>query len=127
MKIIAIDFDNCLSLHGKFPDIGDPNTKLFEYLIRRQSEGDSVILWTCREDEDLEKAVQFCKDHGLNPDYVNENHPRIVEAFGKDTRKIFANMYIDDLAKTPWDVIDYKPKPKPEKPETPLRRARIVR
>lgn len=124
MKIIACDFDNCLSLHGNFPDVGEPNTKLFEYLIKRQSDGDCIILWTCRCGDALDKAVGFCKRQGLSPDFVNENHPDKIAEFGNDSRKVFAHLYIDDCAKTPWEVIDYKPK---EKPVVQRRKARIVR
>ncbi len=37
-----------------------------------------------------------CKEHGLIFDAVNDNLPEIVEAFGGNCRKIFANEYIDD-------------------------------
>lgn len=44
----------------------------------------------------LDRAVNWCSEHGLEFDTVNENLPHIIERFGSDTRKIFANMYIDD-------------------------------
>lgn len=123
-KIYAVDFDNCLSLSGHFPDVGRPNTELFKWLIQKQSEGNIVVLWTCRCDKALQAAVDFCKANNFTPDYVNENVPEMVEKFGNDSRKIFAHIYIDDCAKTPWEVIDYKTK---EKPVMPRRRAVIIR
>lgn len=126
-KIIACDFDNCISLHGKFPDVGKPNTELIKYLANCQKEGHTVILWTCRCGEALDKAVKFCIENNFVPDYINENAPWIIELFGGDTRKIFANRYIDDCAVTPWEIIDYKPKPKIEKPVRERKKARIVR
>ena len=57
-----------------------------------------VILWTNRVGEPLEKAVGFCKEHDIHLDAVNENLPEIVEAFGGDCRKVFANEYWDDRA-----------------------------
>jgi len=126
MKIICCDFDNCLSLHGEFPNTGEPNAKLFEYLIKRQSEGDCIILWTCRCGEALQMAVEFCNRNGLVPDLVNENHPEMIKKYGNDCRKVFSHLYIDDCAKTPWEIIDYKPKPKPET-RIPMRKAKIVR
>ena len=126
-KIYAVDFDNTLSLGATFPNIGRPNTKLIEWLNERQSEGDSIILWTYRKGQTLDRAVEFCKANGLVFDAVNENVPHIIEAFGGDTRKIFANKYIDDQAVTPWEIIDYKPKPKVEKPVREHRKAKIVR
>ena len=126
-KIYACDFDNCLSLGSTFPDVGRPNTQLIHWLNERQAEGHIIILWTCRCGEALDKAVAFCKANGLNPDYINENAPHIIKAFGGDTRKIFANKYIDDCSATPWEIIDYKPKPKAEKPVRERRKARILR
>ena len=62
----------------------------------RKSFGAKIILWTCRVGEMLDKAVNWCSEHGLEFDAVNENLPHIVERSGGNTRKIFANMYIDD-------------------------------
>lgn len=55
-----------------------------------------MILWTCRVEDMLQKAVEWCKERNLVFDAVNENLPEIIENFGSDTRKIFANEYIDD-------------------------------
>lgn len=94
-KIIAVDFDGTLC-ENKWPEIGEPNEELIEYLCDRQKNGDKLILWTCRADEKLQKAVEWCEDKGLVFNAVNENLPEIIESFGSDTRKIFANEYIDD-------------------------------
>lgn len=95
-QIIAVDFDGTLC-ENKWPEIGEPNTNLIGYLIEmRKSFGAKIILWTCRVGEMLDKAVNWCSEHRLEFDAVNENLPHIVERFGSDTRKIFANVYIDD-------------------------------
>lgn len=94
-KIIAVDFDGTLC-ENKWPEIGTPNEELIEYLRDRQKNGDKLILWTCRVDNMLREAVEWCKEKELIFDAVNENLPEIVENFGSDTRKIFANEYIDD-------------------------------
>lgn len=44
----------------------------------------------------LNAAVDFCADHGLYFNYVNENCKEVVEQFGTESRKIFAHEYIDD-------------------------------
>lgn len=95
VKIIAVDFDGTLC-ENKWPEIGTANEKLIEYLRDRQKSGDKLILWTCRVDGMLQKAVEWCKEKELVFDAVNENLPEIIENFGSDTRKIFANEYIDD-------------------------------
>lgn len=95
-QIIAVDFDGTLC-ENKWPEIGEPNTELIGYLIEMRKTFDAkIILWTCRAGEMLDKAVNWCSEHGLEFDAVNENLPYIIERFGSDTRKIFANMYIDD-------------------------------
>lgn len=98
-KIIAVDFDGTLC-ENKWPEIGEANEELIKYLKTCQSEGDKLILWTCRVGEMLENAVKWSGEKGLVFDAVNENLPEIVESFGSDTRKIFANIYIDDRNKS---------------------------
>ena len=46
-KVVAVDFDGTL-FENKWPEIGEPNTALIEYLKKRQEQGDKLILWTCR-------------------------------------------------------------------------------
>ena len=96
-KIIAVDFDGTLC-KNEYPNIGKPNDELINHLKRVQSKGDKLILWTCRVGDKLKDAVDWCKEKGLIFDSVNENLPEIIEEFGSDTRKIFANEYIDDKA-----------------------------
>lgn len=96
-KIIAVDFDGCLAVN-KWPEIGAPIESTIQKLKSEQANGAKVILWTNRVGEPLEKAVQFCKEQGIHLDEVNKNLPEIIEAFGCDCRKIFANEYWDDRA-----------------------------
>lgn len=96
-KIIAVDFDGCLVIN-KWPEVGAPIEKNINKLKAEQADGAKVILWTNRVGEALEKALEFCKEQGIHLDAVNENLPEIVEAFGGDCRKIFANEYWDDRA-----------------------------
>lgn len=94
-KIIAVDFDGVLC-EDNWPEIGEPNQELINYLKGRQSAGNKLILWTCRIGEILDNAIAWSAEQGLTFDGVNENLPEIVELFGTDSRKIFANEYIDD-------------------------------
>lgn len=94
-NIIAVDFDGTLC-ENKWPEIGMPNEELIKYLKKRQANGEKLILWTSRNEEQIKEAVEWCKKHGLVFDAVNDNLPEIVEAFGGNCRKIFANEYIDD-------------------------------
>lgn len=103
-KIIAVDFDGTLCFN-RWPDIGDPIDIVIEYLQKERRQGAKLILWTCRIGDRLEDAVDWCREHGLVFDAVNENLPESIEMFGGDTRKIFANEYIDDRAMDPFDVL----------------------
>ncbi|MDO5126951.1 MAG: hypothetical protein Q4D54_04295 [Eubacteriales bacterium] len=55
--IIGVDFDGTLC-HAKWPDVGEPNWKLMDKLLRLQRRGNKIILWTCREGEALHKAIE---------------------------------------------------------------------
>ena len=94
-KIVAVDFDGTLC-ENKWPEIGEANKEMITYLKDRQANGDKLILWTCRVGDILKNAVDWSAEQGLIFDAVNENLPEIVASFGTDTRKIFANEYIDD-------------------------------
>lgn len=94
-KIIAVDFDGTLC-ENKWPEIGEPNLELIAYLKERQAAGDKLILWTCRRDEILQNAVVWAAKHGIIFDAVNANLPEVLEWMGGDSRKIFADVYIDD-------------------------------
>lgn len=96
--IIAVDFDGTLC-EDKWPEIGAPNEELFSYLkLQQRRYGVRLILWTCRSGERLQNAVNFCSKHGLEFDAVNENLPDVIEMYGDNTRKISADIYIDDKA-----------------------------
>lgn len=96
-KIFAIDFDGTLCEHN-FPNIGQPNLCLINNLIdyKHKYPKTKYILWTCRRGIYLEEAKIFCEEHGLKIDYYNENIPEIIKEMGGDSRKIFADLYIDD-------------------------------
>lgn len=96
-KIIAVDFDGCL-VTNRFPDIGEPIPETISALKHEQENGAKVILWTCRRDDQLTAATDWCVQQGIRLDAVNRNLPEIVEAFGGDTVKVFANEYWDDRA-----------------------------
>lgn len=94
-KIIAVDFDGTLC-EDKWPEIGAPNKELIAYLKEQKATGAKLILWTCRVDDLLQNAVRWSSEQGLIFDTVNENLPEVLQWMGGDTRKIFANEYIDD-------------------------------
>ena len=96
---LAIDFDGTLSF-GKWPAVGPANTRLINCLIHRRSLGDKLILWTCRENDELIAAVSWCREQGLEFDSINDNLPEVIERYGVNSRKISCDYYIDDRAIT---------------------------
>lgn len=99
-NIYAVDFDGTLC-ENAWPDIGKPNHSLISTLKKAREKGDKVILWTCRTADRLDDAIAWCKEQGLEFDAVNENLPEIIGQFGTESRKVFADIYIDDKAINP--------------------------
>ena len=94
--IVAVDFDGTLC-ENAFPEIGKAKEEVINTVKYYQKVlGWKTILWTCRNKEHLTQAVAWCEAHGLKFDAVNENLPEVEETFGGYTRKIFADVYIDD-------------------------------
>ena len=94
-EIIAVDFDGTLC-YSNWPELGEPNQALIAYLKNWKSNGNKLILWTCRIDDALSKAVEWCRNQGLEFDAVNDNLPEVVEYYGSNSRKITCDYYIDD-------------------------------
>lgn len=104
-KIVAVDFDGTL-VSDQYPEIGDKNKEMFQICQALKDAGIKLILWTCRdnnsEEKQLDKAVEYCKANGLEFDAVNQNIPETIELFNNDTRKVYADLYIDDKIALPW-------------------------
>ncbi len=96
--VIAVDFDGVICAEA-FPKIGAPCLPIVLSLKRVRAAGHRLVLNTCREGELLSDAVRFCESLGLSFDAVNENLPERTALYGRDCRKIGADLYIDD--KTP--------------------------
>ena len=127
--IIAVDFDGVIVTEN-FPQIGRPHIGVINALIERKKKGDKLILWTCRCGQQLIDAVSFCRNIGLKFDAVNENLPMIVEKYGVDARKVYADCYIDDRNKdAEWLLFRARTErntPQLQEP-VPRKTARIVR
>jgi hydroxymethylpyrimidine pyrophosphatase-like HAD family hydrolase len=94
MLRIAVDFDGTI-VENQYPAIGKPLLFAFETLKALQDKGFYLILWTVRKGKDLEDAVMFCHEHGVDFYAVNCNYPE--EQLDEDTsRKIEADIFIDD-------------------------------
>jgi hypothetical protein len=107
--IIAVDFDGTVCIGNNYPDIGNPRMWLINMLKGLRSDGHKLILWTCRSNSsipdmgfnnahDLDDAVEWCRQFGLEFDAVNENLNESKYPGVKLSRKIYADIYVDDKA-----------------------------
>lgn len=96
-RVIAVDFDGCLC-DNAYPDIGAPNWQVIDAALKERADGAALILWTCREGDMLQQALDACKGWGLEFDAVNDSLPKWKETWKNDPRKIGATEYWDDKA-----------------------------
>lgn len=91
---IAVDFDGTIVEH-RYPAIGKERTFAIETLKMLQKQGHQLILWTYRSGRELDAAVEFCRERGVEFYAINKNYPE--EMFDDSiSRKIIADVYIDD-------------------------------
>jgi len=91
---IAIDFDGTI-VEDAYPEIGKPMLFAFETLKELQKQKHQLILWTYRAGNELEEAVEFCRDNGIEFYAVNQSYPEEIYDPGS-SRKIHAHIFIDD-------------------------------
>ncbi len=91
--IIAVDFDGTVVDH-KYPDIGALKTGAREALKAFKKGGHKIAIWTCRAGKEEQAVREFLIQNDLPFDSINTPVP------GSDlgTRKIYADVYIDDKA-----------------------------
>lgn len=122
--IIAVDFDGTIVEH-KYPEIGQELPFAFHSLKALQKKGHRIILWTYRVGEELEAALNFCLENGMEFYAINKNYPE--EKYSDSiSRKILADIYIDDrnfggLASWPEIYQDIHPEEFPKQKETKKR------
>jgi hypothetical protein len=93
--VLAVDFDGTL-VEDSFPMIGKIREPIWNAVVAAQEHGYRVILWSCRNGSALMEAVKFCAANGLHFDAINENLDEYKVLYGGDTRKVLADLYIDD-------------------------------
>jgi hypothetical protein len=91
---IAVDFDGTIVEH-EYPKIGKEKLFAFRTLKELEKQGANLILWTFRTGEELEEAIEYCRDNGIEFYAINKNYPEEV-IDETVSRKIDADIYIDD-------------------------------
>ena len=95
---IAVDFDGTIVDH-KYPAIGKEKPFAIDTLKQLAAEGNKLILWTSRDGDLLQEAVDFCHKRGLDFYGINSNRPvgSLFEGRSLSTSvKVVADVYIDD-------------------------------
>lgn len=93
-RIIAIDFDGTIVMH-EYPRIGAPVPGAIPVIKELLARGDKLILWTMRSGKELDEAVKYCEDNGINLYGVNINPEQHLWT---KSPKAYAEIYIDDAA-----------------------------
>lgn len=93
--IIAVDFDGTIVEH-KYPAIGKEIPFAIETLKKLSADGHKLILWTVREGDLLNDAVEYCRSNGLVFYAVNSDFPESNWDNYQASRKIKADVFIDD-------------------------------
>lgn len=93
--IIAVDFDGTIVEH-KYPAIGREIPFAIETLKKLREDRHKLILWSVREGELLQEAVDFCRERGLEFYAVNKDYPEEEQEHKHYSRKLKADLFIDD-------------------------------
>jgi len=94
-KIVSIDYDDTI-VFSDYPNSGEIKQNAKEAINRLYDSGITILIWTCRSGEALKTAENYLRDIGVKFHHINENLPSIVNDWGGDTRKMWADIYIDD-------------------------------
>lgn len=97
---IAIDFDGTI-VENRYPKIGAPMLFSFETMKALKDKGHQLILWTYRNGKELDEAVAYCRNCGIEFYSVNHSHPEEALHYSKNimddiSRKVDADIFIDD-------------------------------
>lgn len=93
--IIAIDFDGTIVEH-RYPKIGNEIPFAIQALKMLIEERHQLILWTVREGDLLKEALEWCRERGVEFYAVNRDYPEEDIAHQGFSRKIKADIFIDD-------------------------------
>lgn len=94
--LIAVDFDGTIVKH-RYPAIGTEIPFAVDTLKKLKEEGHKLILWSVREGEYLDEAVEWCKSRGLEFYAINRDYPEEeVDKNNHFSRKLKVDLFIDD-------------------------------
>ena len=93
---IAVDFDGTIVKH-RYPDIGEEIPFAVDTLKALQQRHHKLILWSVREGELLDEAVEWCRKRGLEFYAINRDYPEeTTDNNPHFSRKLKVDVFIDD-------------------------------
>ena len=92
---IAVDFEGTIVTH-EYPNIGKELPFAVETLRQLQRDGHKIILWSVREGQLLEEAIEWCRARGLEFYASNKDYPEETRQDKHYSRKLKAELFIDD-------------------------------
>ena len=93
---IAVDFDGTIVTH-EYPKIGKERTFATDTLKHLIQDGHKLVLWTVREGDLLDEAVNWCKERGVEFYAINRDYPEEErETNNHFSRKLKVDLWIDD-------------------------------
>ena len=93
--LIAVDYDGTV-VEDRYPGLGKSMPFAIETLKMLQADGHRIILWTYRHGKKLDEAVDYLKSQGVPPYAVNRSYPEEASHANDVSRKIHADLFIDD-------------------------------
>lgn len=93
-KLIAVDFDNTITLKRPYPEKAPLDPKAKKYLDKLHQNGYKLVLWSARIYEDYDEAYDRCiNEFGLG--YMIKDSDELIHG---QSGKLIASFYIDDKA-----------------------------
>ena len=94
--LIAVDFDGTIVEH-RYPEIGPEIPFAVQTLRMLIAERHKLILWSVREGELLDEAINWCRERGIEFYAVNRDYPEETLTNNDHfSRKLKVDLFIDD-------------------------------
>lgn len=94
--VIAVDFDGTIVEH-RYPEIGEEIPFAVQTLRMLIAERHKLILWSVREGELLDEAVNWCRERGIEFYAINRDYPEETLTNNDHfSRKLKVDVFIDD-------------------------------
>nr|WP_322625675.1 hypothetical protein [uncultured Flavobacterium sp.] len=95
IAVIAIDFDGTIC-ENQYPDIGPLRGAAAVIINALYDLGYGILINTCRTGQFEQNARDFLALHGIKYHLINENFQHLIDLYDSDSRKLSADVYIDD-------------------------------